>query len=118
MQSELHFIELFGHILCWNEYISFVYITGTCMKLIKVLEYKCNRCDDPSKPSTESTADPSTQRKRTGTIGRNCDGRMVLKIYELYENVDDDKYAECVGIISDSLPHVHSRKHDISWKYV
>ena len=86
------------------------------MKLKYHGEYQCNRCDDPNKPSIQSKADPSKQRKKPGTIGRNCKGKMVVKVFELYGDAEGTKLIETIATISDSLPSVHSQCHDISFK--
>ena len=77
----------------------------------------CNRCDDPTKPSAESRVKPSQQRKKAGTIGRNCKGRMVVKVIELYSDSKGTELIETIATISDSLPFIHSETHDISWKF-
>ena len=95
-----------------------VNVIGTAMKLINLIEYKCNRCDDPTKPLGKSKTDPLKERKKIGTTGRGCKGRMVLKVYELYNDIESRTYTECVGIISDSLIRIHASSHDMSIKYV
>ena len=83
---------------------------------MNLIEYKCNRCDDPTKPSGKCSTDPLKERKKIGTTGRACKGRMVLKVYELYADMKADTYTECIGIISDSLVKIHQNSHDMSIK--
>ena len=86
------------------------------MKLKYHGEYQCNRCDDPNKPSIPSEVEPSRQRKKPGTIGRNCKGKMVVKVFELYDDTEGKNLIETIATISDSLPSVHAKCHDISFK--